>query len=76
MPVVPGSGGQACLCVAFLGGKKHTKTIPRKSQENDATVPGQSRDNPGTIMCKFVGTKTIADPKKCFRELFSEILLI
>ena len=42
-------GGQICLCVAFFLGtkRKQINKIPRKSQENAGTIPGQSRDNPG-----------------------------
>ena len=49
-------GGQCCLCVArLLGGKgKHINKIPRKSQENAGTIPGQSRDNPGHRRENFV----------------------
>ena len=48
-------GGQFCLCVSLFPGEKgkHINKIPRKSQEKAGTVPGLSRDNPGTIPWKF-----------------------
>ena len=58
-------GGQNCSCVAFLFGKrrKHTNKIPRKSQENDGTVPGECRHNRRTsprkcLLCVSLGQKS------------------
>ena len=44
------------MCVAFFLGKKGNvkDKIPRKSQDKAGTVPGQSRDSPGTICEKVV----------------------
>ena len=43
-------GVKLFMCFPFSTGKREThKTIPRKSQEKAGRVPGQSRDNPGTI---------------------------
>ena len=42
------------MCFPFSSGKgKHINKIPRKSQGKAGTVPGQSRDNPGTIPWTF-----------------------
>ena len=50
--IVPEMGGGQIVYVfpLFLWKKrKHINKIPRKSQEKAGRVPGQSRDNPGTI---------------------------
>ena len=62
-----GCGSDLFTCFLFLGGKgKHTKTIPRKSQENAGTVPGKSWDNPVNILlmrfhvyCCFLALKAV-----------------
>ena len=50
--IVPEMGGGQIVYVFtffFWGKGKHINKIPRKSEEKAGTVPGQSRDNPGTI---------------------------
>ena len=44
-------GGQIVYVFPFFPMEKgkHINKIPRKSQEKAGRVPGQSRDNPGTI---------------------------
>ena len=44
-------GVKLFICVSPFPGEKgkHINKIPRKSQEKAGRVPGQSRDNPGTI---------------------------
>ena len=47
-------GVKLFMCFPFSWEKgKHINKIPRKSQEKAGRVPGQSRDNPGTIPWKF-----------------------
>ena len=43
------------MCCLFLGRrKKPINAIPRKSQENARTVPGQSWDNPMTMLWQII----------------------
>ena len=74
--IVPEMGGGQIVYVFpfFLEKGKHINKILRKSQEKAGRVPGQSRENPGTIprkfcLCVFLFIGFFPGPKKVWYVL-------